>query len=41
MSTSAPLLLTDEQMRTFITEGFLILQTDLSEEYHQRLVEAT
>jgi HEAT repeat protein len=39
MARQNPLLLTDEQMRTFITEGFLILQTDLSEAFHQRLVE--
>src|ERR1700719_97296 len=34
-----PLLLTDEQMRKFITEGFLLLQTDFSAEFHQRLNE--
>lgn len=39
MGREVPVLLTDEQMRTFITEGFLILQTDFSEEFHQRLTE--
>lgn len=39
MDRNAPLLLTDEQMRKFITEGFLILQTDFTEEFHQRLSE--
>ncbi|MCE5169960.1 hypothetical protein LQV63_11630 [Paenibacillus profundus] len=34
-----PLLLTDEQMRKFITEGFLMLQTDLPEQFHQQLTE--
>jgi hypothetical protein len=32
-------LLTDEQMRKFITEGFLLLETDFSKEFHQRLME--
>ncbi len=31
-------LLTDEQMRTFITEGFLLLNTDFSNEFHENLV---
>lgn len=39
MSMNKPLLLTDEQMRKFITEGFLLLRTDFSEEFHQRLSE--
>ncbi len=39
MDRNAPLLLTDEQMRKFITEGFLILQTDFSESFHRRLTE--
>lgn len=39
MKSTAPLLLTDEQMRKFITDGFLILKTDFSKEFHQRLVE--
>jgi len=39
MSTEAPLLLTDEQMRQFITQGFLILKTDFSPEFHQNLNE--
>ncbi|WJH32967.1 hypothetical protein N6H14_22395 [Paenibacillus sp. CC-CFT747] len=38
MSRNAPLLLNDEQMRKFITEGFLILNTDFPEEFHQALV---
>jgi len=32
-----PLLLTDEQMRKFIKEGFLLLKTDFSDEFHQQL----
>ncbi|GIP33208.1 HEAT repeat domain-containing protein [Paenibacillus sp. J2TS4] len=36
---SEPQLLTDEQMRQFIAEGFLILKTDLSKEFHQKLLE--
>ncbi|MEV5029309.1 HEAT repeat domain-containing protein [Paenibacillus sp. LPE1-1-1.1] len=32
-----PLLLTDEQMRKFITEGFLILKTDFPESFHQSM----
>ncbi|MDF2725985.1 MAG: phytanoyl-CoA dioxygenase [Paenibacillus sp.] len=32
-------LLTDEQMRTFITEGFLILNTDFSKTFHDQLLE--
>ncbi|WP_282936513.1 HEAT repeat domain-containing protein [Paenibacillus sp. RC67] len=39
MGREVPVLLNDEQMRTFITEGFLILKTDFSEEFHQRLTE--
>lgn len=39
MQAAKPLLLTDEQMRTFITNGFLILKTDFSKEFHQKLVE--
>lgn len=35
---NAPLLLTDEQMQKFITEGFLILKTDFSEEFHRNLL---
>jgi hypothetical protein len=34
---SKPLLLTDEQMRKFITEGFLILKTDFSKGFHEKL----
>ncbi|GAE29390.1 HEAT repeat domain-containing protein [Alkalihalobacillus hemicellulosilyticus] len=32
-----PLLLTDELMRKFITDGFLILKTDFSKEFHEKL----
>lgn len=39
MGRQVPVLLTDEQMRRFITEGFLILQTDFSEAFHQKLNE--
>ncbi|ULL15227.1 phytanoyl-CoA dioxygenase [Paenibacillus sp. H1-7] len=39
MTSQNKVLLTDEQMRTFITEGFLILQTDFSEEFHRSLSE--
>ncbi|TDG00780.1 HEAT repeat domain-containing protein [Paenibacillus piri] len=39
MGRNVPVLLTDEQMRTFIAEGFLILKTDFPEEFHQRLTE--
>ncbi len=34
-----PLLLTDEQMRRFITDGFLVLKTDFPKEFHERLNE--
>jgi HEAT repeat protein len=34
-----PKLLTDEQMRLFITQGFLMLQTDFSDAFHQKLLE--
>ncbi|TVY11202.1 HEAT repeat domain-containing protein [Paenibacillus cremeus] len=37
MGREVPVLLTDEQMRKFITEGFLILKTDFSEAFHQQL----
>ncbi|OME81447.1 phytanoyl-CoA dioxygenase [Paenibacillus sp. FSL A5-0031] len=33
----SPLLLTDEQMQKFITEGFLILKTDFPESFHQAM----
>ncbi|MCZ8511844.1 HEAT repeat domain-containing protein [Paenibacillus filicis] len=39
MSSPVQVLLTDEQMRKFITEGFLILKTDFPEEFHKRLTE--
>ncbi|WP_314588509.1 HEAT repeat domain-containing protein [Paenibacillus terrigena] len=39
MSMNEPRLLTDEQMRQFITEGYLLLQTDFSSEFHQQLLE--
>ncbi|MCI3922585.1 HEAT repeat domain-containing protein [Paenibacillus sp. TRM 82003] len=32
-------LLTDEQMQRFITDGFLLLKTDFSKEFHDRLTE--
>jgi hypothetical protein len=35
---NTPILLTDEQMKKFIAEGFLILKTDFSVEFHQNLV---
>lgn len=31
-------LLTDEQMRTFLAQGYLILQTDFSDAFHERLL---
>jgi len=34
-----PILLTDEQMRKFIAEGYLILQTDFPKAFHDRLNE--
>lgn len=34
---SQPLLLTDEQMRHFISHGYLILQTDFPPEFHKAL----
>jgi HEAT repeat protein len=37
MAGNEALLLTDEQMRTFITEGFLILKTDFPESFHKSL----
>ena len=30
-------LLTDDQMRQFISHGYLILQTDFPKEFHERL----
>lgn len=38
MTLNKHLLLTDEQMKKFITEGFLILKTDFSDEFHQKLM---
>lgn len=35
----SPILLTDEQMKTFITDGFLILQTDFPKEFHRTLTD--
>ena len=35
MQRNTPLLLTDEQMRTFITNGCLILKTDFPREFHE------
>ncbi|NOU89142.1 phytanoyl-CoA dioxygenase [Paenibacillus sp. LMG 31460] len=39
MQENTPLLLTDEQMREFITNGCLILKTDFSSEFHSNLLE--
>ncbi|CAN7470820.1 HEAT repeat domain-containing protein [Paenibacillus sp. LjRoot56] len=39
MQSNTPLLLTDEQMRSFITNGCLILKTDFPREFHESLVE--
>ncbi|MFC0472152.1 HEAT repeat domain-containing protein [Halalkalibacter kiskunsagensis] len=36
-STKNQKLLNDEQMRKFITDGFLLLETDFSSEFHQQL----
>ena len=36
---NAPVLLTDEQMRAFITKGYLVLKTDFSPEFHEKLME--
>ncbi|SFI27991.1 HEAT repeat [Paenibacillus sp. UNC496MF] len=38
MTQRQPLLLTDEQMKSFIVNGFLILKTDFPKEFHERLV---
>jgi hypothetical protein len=35
---NTPTLLTDDQMKKFIAEGFLILKTDFSAEFHQSLL---
>lgn len=37
MAKEAPQLLSDEQMRQFITQGFLILKTDFPQAFHQDL----
>lgn len=39
MQEKQPLLLTDEQMREFITNGCLILKTDFSQAFHDSLLE--
>lgn len=39
MNGQTPVLLTDDQMRQFITEGFLILKTDFSKQFHQELLQ--
>jgi HEAT repeat protein len=39
MAKNEPLLLTDEQVRKFITDGFLILKTDFPKEFHDNLAE--
>ena len=38
MTQQQPLLLTDEQLKTFIVNGFLILKTDFPQAFHERLV---
>ncbi|SDD12705.1 Phytanoyl-CoA dioxygenase (PhyH) [Paenibacillus sp. UNCCL117] len=38
MDKKQPILLNDEQMRQFITNGFLILNTDFSAEFHESLM---
>ncbi|NBD26318.1 HEAT repeat domain-containing protein [Paenibacillus glycinis] len=38
MTTRQPLLLTDEQLKSFIVNGFLILKTDFPKAFHERLV---
>ncbi|GMA61097.1 HEAT repeat domain-containing protein [Alicyclobacillus fastidiosus] len=37
MAGNAPQLLTDEQMRQFITQGYVILKTDFSDRFHKHL----
>ncbi|TCN21153.1 HEAT repeat domain-containing protein [Mesobacillus foraminis] len=37
LKLDTPSLLSDEQMRKFITDGYLILQTDFPEEFHENL----
>lgn len=39
MAQNTPVLLTDEQMRQFITQGFLILKSGFSAEFHRKLAE--
>ena len=39
MAIQQPLLLNDQQMKSFITNGFLILKTDFSKEFHAGLVD--
>lgn len=34
----APILLTDEQMQAFITKGYLVLKTDFSPDFHEKLM---
>lgn len=38
MMNKSPVLLTDEQMRAFITEGYLVLKTDFPPEFHEGLM---
>ncbi|WP_235941298.1 HEAT repeat domain-containing protein [Paenibacillus puerhi] len=38
MDRKSPLLLNDEQMKQFITNGYLILHTDFSEAFHESLM---
>jgi HEAT repeat protein len=37
--TSDSRLLTDEQMRQFVTEGYVVLKADFADEFHQKLSE--
>lgn len=39
MTVAEKVLLTDEQMRRFITEGYLLLKTDFPKAFHDRLTE--
>ncbi|PWW05237.1 HEAT repeat protein [Paenibacillus cellulosilyticus] len=39
MTNHEPIRLTDEQMRTFVTEGFLILQTDFPVSFHEAMTQ--
>lgn len=39
MAKDEPILLNDEQMRQFVTEGVLVLKTDFPRSFHERLVQ--